>query len=532
MTSSDALVADGNSNHSCKCLSAALGLSLIVAGCLGLTKEASAMSLSGLTAPAGVVLGGCTAEATTIFHYDITDLTSEPSLVSSDYDFMTIYLLDGTNRILDGTPGLRPVGTTGGYDGSVITAETPVSGPFRFVILDTEITSSLYSRGSTFPTEPADPVLADVSFNPQEWDPSCLATGESEIDETPQVISDFMNERSNQILGNGPDLIGFAQGTNTGAGGPLGFMAINGNDDAQIFAFSTSRSKVLATQAQNRISQAFAADEQQIMLSAPTGLDQGRAGMWDIWTQIHGARSNTDTYDSSFWVGYLGVHTFLTDYTLVGVLGQVDWSDQKDSGADSNADGMGWMVGPYIAGQLPGHSVFYEARAAWGQSNNEVSPDGTYTDDFETTRWLVSAKIAGAYAFGNTTIRPEARISWFEETQESYTDSNSQFIPEQTISLGEVRFGPSISHSITLDDGTLIQPSMGVSGVWNFGLEETNASQGFALGDNDLRARLDGGISTTSPTGLILAVSGHYDGIGVDDYDNYGGTAKVTVPLK
>ena len=84
------------------------------------------------------------------------------------------------------------------------------------------------------------------------------------------------------------------------------------------------------------------------------------------------------------------------------------------------------------------------------------------------------------------TISPEVSVSHFEETQESYTDSLANLIPEQAISLGEIRFGPDISRRIELEDGTLFEPSIGISGVYNFGIEGNSASQGFPLGNGDL----------------------------------------------
>lgn len=97
-------------------------------------------------------------------------------------------------------------------------------------------------------------------------------------------------------------------------------------------------------------------------------------------------------------------------------------------------------------GRILNHNLTYEARVAWGRSQNKVTPSGTYTDKFETSRWLASAKIGGMHQFGDFTIKPEASFSWFEEKQEAYTDSLTNAIPSQTISLVEVRFGPEISH--------------------------------------------------------------------------------------
>jgi len=257
-----------------------------------------------------------------------------------------------------------------------------------------------------------------------------------------------------------------------------------------------------------------------------------RAGTWDVWTEIYGSSSNSGASDSSLWVGYLGAHYFIDDNTLFGVIGQIDWADETNAEFNSRADGVGFLIGPYIAGQLPGQNLFYEARVSWGTSDNDVSPIGTFTDSFDTTRFLASGKLSGSFAYDQYTISPEVSVSYFEDNQHSYTDTLGNLIPEQTVSLGEIRFGPDISQNIVLDDGTLFAPNIGISGVFNFGIAENAASQGFALGNDDFRARVDAGFSATNPsTGMTLTLEGFYDGIGIEDFDSYGGRARVTVPL-
>ena len=84
-----------------------------------------------------------------------------------------------------------------------------------------------------------------------------------------------------------------------------------------------------------------------------------------------------------------------------------------------------------------------------------------------------------------------------------------------------------------LDNGTQFTPTLGISGVWNFGVDNNNATQGSVLGDDDLRARVDAGFSATNPdTGTIFTLEAFYDGIGASDYDSYGGTARITIPLQ
>ncbi len=405
----------------------------------------------------------------------------------------------------------------------------------------------------------------------------------AKAEETQERIYSFLFNRAGHFLNNQWSAIDLFTGANTNGAGPLGNLALNGNSESLNLAFSTSRSKILTAMGKGPTSQGLSVPSTSstvgtlnntLMMSfAPatgateteeqlTGLDNSnvldpetgeeaareveaavneqtatstyqadRTGTWDIWTEIYGSMSNSGASESTLWVGYVGTHVFVSPDMLVGFMGQIDWAEETNSTLASNADGMGWMIGPYVAGRMPGQDLYYEARAVWGRSDNNISPIGTYTDGFETKRWMLLGKLEGSFEMGNLTIKPAARVAWYEETQESYTDTNAVFIPSQTISLGEFRFGPEFVWAILLEDDTLFQPNFGVSGVFNFGIRNNFASQGVALGDNDLRARVKAGFSATNPMGMILKVSGFYDGIGTNNYYSYGGNVRLTVPL-
>lgn len=385
------------------------------------------------------------------------------------------------------------------------------------------------------------------------------------VEETQRVIANFMRNRATHMLNNQPDIGGFIDGTANNGGGPLGDLSLNGNDEGLTLAFSSSLSRVqneidkrlmaaLAPEADQRVAQAHVdknpaqsgssygmalgneqtlpeSDETYAADAGPFHGSGGSQRRFDVWTAIHGANANAGSSESSFWVGYFGAHYFVSPDLLVGALAQIDWADETDSAANSNADGLGWMIGPYMAARLGGQNLFMEARAAWGRSQNDVSPLGTYTDEFETSRWLARGRIYGRYNFGEVTVEPSVAVTYFEETQESYTDSLANTIPQQTISQGELRFGPSFERMIALGDGAYLTPKFGVTGVYNFGISNGASSQGFALGDEVLRARVDGGLAFVNALGWSLLLEAYFDGIGADDYDAWGGKARLTIPV-
>lgn len=95
-----------------------------------------------------------------------------------------------------------------------------------------------------------------------------------------------------------------------------------------------------------------------------------------------------------------------------------------------------------------------------------------------------------------------------------------------------MRFGPTFSYDVVKDNGTTIRPTFGVSGVWNFDVDNNLNSQGAVLGSGDVRARVDAGFTAITMDRWSIDISGYYDGIGINDYDAYGGSARVTIPLQ
>lgn len=352
------------------------------------------------------------------------------------------------------------------------------------------------------------------------------------VSETQTVIADFMSNRARHILNNQPDMIGFLTGVNNQGGGPLGNLQLESDLNNQTtMSFFTSCSKVLAEQeeatrgkgdrlgyedAQNSSTNLASVERFGLIDDDQPALETGqlnaelsnddqdgtqnyngkdRAGTWDIWTKVYGAKSSQSTIDSNFWSANIGTHYFVSNDLLIGLITQFDWASETNSTTNSKLEGNGFMVGPYIAGKIKEQNLYYEARALWGQSSNDITPIGTYTDNFKTERWLASVKIEGAYNVGDQVIiKPAASLSYFEETQNQYTDTNANLIPEQTISVGEFKFGPTITRSFHVGSGFTMRTSVGVSGVVNIGVRNANTSTNNAFANEDARARFDAGI--------------------------------------
>ena len=384
--------------------------------------------------------------------------------------------------------------------------------------------------------------------------------------EIQRAVARFMQNRASSLLNNQPDIGGFIDGSFVNGGGPLGNLGLVANTQNLDVRFLTSLGHLwqqidstnsLASNPgveHRNIGSLLPANQQDLSGSSnatvgsnlfPTqnayasrlnsqngeNLSASQQRGYDVWFQMAGSRTSAGNANNNFWVGYLGGHVFFSPNLLVGGLVQMDWAEETNDTAATSADGKGWMVGPYLAAKHSDRNLFLNARVAYGRSDNDLTVSNT-EGNFQTERWLVNAKLAGLLEYGNLNVRPALSASYFSETQESYTDNASTFVPSQRISSGEVRFWPTISFDHYNDDGSIIRPKFGVSGVWNFDVKNGVIASTAPIGTGDVRARFDLGVVILTTEHWNLDIGGYYDGVGISNYDAYGGKARVVVPLQ
>ena len=119
---------------------------------------------------------------------------------------------------------------------------------------------------------------------------------------------------------------------------------------------------------------------------------------WDVWFEGHYTHFWDDNFDAdrsgNLGVAYLGADYLIQPGVLLGVLFQYDTMRDTSDTYGSKVSGHGWMVGPYTSIQLTDNLLF-DARAAWGESYNDINPLGFYTDTFDTERWLIRGNLTG-----------------------------------------------------------------------------------------------------------------------------------------
>ena len=188
---------------------------------------------------------------------------------------------------------------------------------------------------------------------------------------------------------------------------------------------------------------------------------------FNLWVKGSLTKSKLDGNEQGFGAFHAGADYRLTEDLMVGTMVQIDWADESNAATSTAASGTGWLAGPYAVYRLH-QNVIVDGFVGYGQSSNKVSPFGTYTDGFDTSRFLARAQVTGDFRYNDWTIAPQLALSYLIEEQKSYVDTNGVVIPGRDVENGQISFGPSFRKQYVLDNDTVLSPSFGIKGVWNF----------------------------------------------------------------
>ena len=306
-----------------------------------------------------------------------------------------------------------------------------------------------------------------------------LSISNAVVEETQKVIAQFMQSRATQLIASQPNLTGFLSGNDTGA---LNVAVTRGRGD---FDFA----------------------------SAPDA-DNG------LWARLNGSWTHEGSRKTRYAFGVIGSHVKLSSNLLVGGMIEFDFLSQEEG--TSRIDGHGWLIGPYFVARSPAHPLFFEGMLLYGQTKNDISPFGTYSDRFETQRLLAQFKVTGEISQGRTTWMPSVQLSYTTDTQRAYTDGLGNLIPEQGFELMQAELGLDVRHQVLLPRGSgALELTGGLAIVASSTKGSGNASLVVPEYEG-ARGKLKAGANYTMPNGAVLAVDAYYDGLGAAGYESYG----------
>ena len=283
---------------------------------------------------------------------------------------------------------------------------------------------------------------------------------------------------------------------------------------------------------------AIEADDMAKLASAPGAVApqrRQREDVFDLWVEGHSASFKTDRTDGrrqgQAAVIYAGADIVVAPGVLVGVVFQKDWIKETSTTIGQNRDGAGWMAGPYVGLRLT-KNLFFDAFYTRGSATNNVDPIGAYIDTFTSMRELITARLTGDWRYGNWRFRPSVEGRYYTDTQKAYVNQIGISIPETRLTLGTMNFGPEIGYRIQFRDTSVLEPYIGIKGVWDFARDREVSATGTTAPRDVFRGRIEAGASYRTPQGVTLRATGAYDGLGSTSYQAWQGQAFVIVPIR
>ena len=93
-------------------------------------------------------------------------------------------------------------------------------------------------------------------------------------------------------------------------------------------------------------------------------------------------------------------------------------------------------------------------------------------------------------------------------------------------------FGPEIGYRFAAGGGSVVEPFVGLKGVWDFAKTDETTAAGEPVGREAWRGRVETGATFRSASGISVRAQGSYDGIGDASFHAWQGRATVVVPLQ
>lgn len=395
------------------------------------------------------------------------------------------------------------------------------------------ITNVATAQGETQTTNP-------LTSNADEATITC--TG----DQTEIIIRGYLKRRVDLLASNEPDRARMLRRFDRRPApvgslkdGPMKLMGSSDANSTQV-SFATSLSQIAQAN--------MAASHKKANSVAPMGLGATATAPtyyptspgFDVWVEGHFQRYDDELgghdQDGKFGILYVGADYLVSPTILIGMLAQFDWMNEETTSlSNAEVDGRGWMVGPYATVKIT-ENLFFDTRGAWGKSDNDITPFGTYTDSFDTDRWLAKANLTGNWSFGQLAVTPSVGVIYVEESSDAYVDSVGNLIRGQSVRLGRLTFGPEFRYTERTEDGAILQPHVSFTGMWDFDQEDDADLAdvgGLLVSDDDFRVKIEGGVLAHNPnfSAASFRATLSYDGVGADDFSAWGGQLWVNWPL-
>ncbi|RIA54988.1 autotransporter outer membrane beta-barrel domain-containing protein [Dichotomicrobium thermohalophilum] len=236
----------------------------------------------------------------------------------------------------------------------------------------------------------------------------------------------------------------------------------------------------------------------------------------DVWssTKIEGIAPGSSRQGV---ISHFGADYTVSEDFLVGA--SVEFEDlEQQTGilGGATAAGTAYMIGPYVAQRLTENLVF-DARLAWGESDDLVDPDGV-ASRFAAERRLAKARLKGDFDLAGWQVSSSAAFIHATEVPEGFG---------QGVTTNKLSLGPEMRRSFQLENGSVIEPFLHYRSTAELepveGLSELDALA--------VNGALGGGVNVTMPDEYRIQATTQFESVDAQTDPNVTGRVQLTVPL-
>ncbi len=247
-----------------------------------------------------------------------------------------------------------------------------------------------------------------------------------------------------------------------------------------------------------------------------------KAAPFDAWIDGTFGLLAKGSTTGSYANGRAGASYSFNPKLLAGMLVSVDRIDSTDGSA--RMTGVGWLLGPYLSAKI-GDSLQLTVGASGGLTQNDISPDGTYTDKVGGSHYVLNGTLSGQWQIDDWTFSPAVNAIYSQEDIDAYTDGLGHAMAAVTAGTGKIGVAPAVSHAFRLENGTLMV--VGARFETAFKVEYDGGTWTYA----GLQDEVGADASLALPGGATLSASGTVGGLLFGDVHSVRGTIGLNAAL-
>ena len=258
-----------------------------------------------------------------------------------------------------------------------------------------------------------------------------------------------------------------------------------------------------------------------------------QAHKWNAWAEgrVMGLTDSIARQSTLGFAGTTGIDYKFEPWLALGLSLGVENYETRFNLPGVRSGQTGVTVLPYFGMRLT-DNMFAEGFVGLTKLYYNVTPGTGITGTFDSLRVFFGGALSGVWHDGNWRFQPSLLGAWGSETQNAYTDSNSTFVPTQTVTFGRIGAGPEIGYTFkderrgwTFEPFGLAKVNLDFSStpVYTFyGLTPVVARSG-----TQASGQLGGGVAMLLDEGFYLRLQASSDSIGVPGLDIWSGRIRA-----